>query len=111
MTVSVKMLIGPKYMESTQTTQYTSTSVKTIIDAFTITNNDTVARTFSVNIVPSGGSVGADNKIVKDQTVQAGETYPVWQLIGHDLDVGAFISTIASSASALTMYVSGRQVS
>ena len=35
MTVTVKVLIPPKQAEGTQTTQYTATNCKTIIDKFT----------------------------------------------------------------------------
>jgi hypothetical protein len=51
MTVTVKVLVPPKQMEATQTTQYTATNAKAIIDKATVTNTDTVNRTFSVNLV------------------------------------------------------------
>jgi len=110
MTVTVKTLIPPKQMESTQTSQYTATSVKAIIDKATVTNTDTVNRTFSVNIIQSGGSATNANLIIDDRAVIPGETYLCPELVGHELDPGAFISTIASAATALTMRVSGREI-
>lgn len=110
MTVTVKTLIPPKQMESTQTSQYTATSVKAIIDKATVTNTDTVNRTFSVNIVQSGGSATNANLIIDDRAVVPGETYLCPELVGHELDPGAFISTIASAATALTLRVSGREI-
>jgi hypothetical protein len=50
MTVTVQAIIS-KELEAVQTTQYTSTAARTILDKFTVTNNDAVARTFSVNLV------------------------------------------------------------
>jgi hypothetical protein len=110
MTVTVKTLVPPKQLEATQTTQYTATSAKALIDKATVTNTDTVNRTFSVNIVQSGGSATNANLIIDDRTVIPGETYLCPELIGHELDPGAFISTVASAATALTMRVSGREI-
>lgn len=110
MTVTVKTLVPPKQMEAIQTTQYTATAAKALIDKATVTNTDTVNRTFSVNLVQSGGSPSNANLIIDDRTVVPGETYLCPELIGQELDVGAFISTIASNATALTLRVSGREI-
>ena len=110
MTVTVKVLVPPKQMEATQTTQYTATNAKAIIDKATVTNTDTVNRTFSVNLVTSGGSAGNANLVIDDRTVVPGETYLCQELVGQALESGGFISTIASAATALTIRVSGREV-
>lgn len=110
MTVNWKTLVPPKQLESTQTTQYIAASVKTIIDKATVTNTDTVNRTFSVNLVQSGGSATNDNLMIDERTVIPGETYLCPEIVGHELDPGAFISTIASAATALTLRVSGREI-
>ena len=73
-------------------------------------NTDTVNRTFSVNLVQSGGSAGNANLIIDDRAVVPGETYLCPELVGQELDAGAFISTIASNATALTLRVSGREI-
>jgi hypothetical protein len=111
MSVIVKALVPPVQMGASQTTQYTATAVRAIIDKATVTNTDTVARTFSVNLVQSGGSASSLNLAISTKTVVPGETYLCPELIGHVLDSGAFISTIASAASALSLRVSGREVS
>jgi hypothetical protein len=111
MTVTVTVLVPPKQMEATQTTQYTATNVRAIIDKATVTNTDTVSRTFSVNIVTSGGSAGNANLVIDTRTVQPDETYLCPELVGHVLAPGGFISTIASNATSLTLRVSGREVS
>ncbi len=110
MTVTVAVLVPPKQMEAVQTTQYTATSVRAIIDKATVTNTDTVSRTFSVNIVTSGGSAGNANLVIDTRTVQPDETYLCPELVGHVLAPGGFISTIASNATALTLRVSGREI-
>jgi hypothetical protein len=111
MTVTVKVLVPPKQMEATQTTQYTATSVKAIIDKATVTNTDTVNHTFSVNLVTSGGSAGNANLVIKTRAVVPGETYTCPELVGQALESGSFISTIASAATTLTLRVSGREIS
>jgi hypothetical protein len=110
MTVTVTVLVPPKQMEASQTTQYTATNVRAIIDKATVTNTDTVSRTFSVNIVTSGGSAGNANLVIDTRTVQPDETYLCPELVGHVLAPGGFISTIASNATALTLRVSGREI-
>lgn len=110
MTVTVKVLVPPLQMQNSQTTQYTATAAKAIIDKATVTNTDTVNRTFSVNLVTSGGSAGNSNLVIDDRTVVPGETYLCPELVGQALDPGGFISTIASAATALTLRVSGREI-
>ena len=110
MTVTVKTLVAPLQMQATQTTQYTATLAKALIDKATVTNTDTVNRSFSVNLVQSGGTAGNANLIIDDRTVVPGETYLCPELVGHELDPGAIISTIASAATALTLRVSGREI-
>lgn len=111
MTVTAKVLIAAKTAENSQTTQYTATGVTAIIDKFTATNYDTVARTISVNLVTSADTAGNQNLIVKTKTLQAGETYTFPEIVGHVLAPGGFISTIASAASAVNIRASGREVS
>ena len=110
MTVTVTVLVPPLQLQNSQTTQYTATSVRAIIDKATVTNTDTVARTFSVNLVTSGGSAGSSNLVIDTRTVQPDETYLCPELVGQVLAPGGFISTIASAATALTMRVSGREI-
>lgn len=110
MTVTTAVLIPAKIAEDVQTTQYTSTNLTTIIDKFTATNYSGSAATLSVNLVTAGGSAGNGNLIVKTKTLQAAETYTFPELVGQYLSAGAFISTIAGTASAINIRASGRTV-
>lgn len=110
MTVTVKALVPAKTVEATQVTQYTATGVTAIIDKFTATNYSAVAATISVNLVTSAGSAGNNNLITKTKTLQASEVYTFPELVGQVLNSGDFISTIAGTASAINMRVSGREV-
>ena len=110
MTVTVKVLVPAKTVENTQTTQYTASGVTTIIDKFTATNYSASAATISVNLVTSSFSAGNNNLITKTKTLQPAETYTFPELVGQVLGSGDFISTIAGTASAVNIRVSGREV-
>ena len=110
MTVTVKVLVPAKYAEATQTTQYTSTGVTTIIDKFTATNISASAATISVNLVTVADTAGNTNLITKTKSLQAAEVYTFPELVGQVLGAGDFISTIAGTGSAINIRVSGRQV-
>lgn len=110
MTVTVKNLIPAKQAENTQTTQYTATNCKAIIDKFTATNTSAGNVTISVNLVISGGSASASNLIVDTRAIAPDETYTFPELVGQVLESGSFISTIASAATSLTIRASGREI-
>lgn len=111
MTVTVKVLIPAKQAENAQTTQYTATNVKAIIDKFTVTNTSGNNVTFSCNLVTVSGSAGASNLIIDARTIVPDETYTCPELVGQALDVGGFISTIAGAGTSLTIRASGREIS
>jgi len=110
MTVTVKVLIPAKQAENTQTTQYTATNCKTIIDKFTVTNTSAGNVTFSVNLVTSGGSAAASNLILDTRSIAVDECYTCPELVGQALESGGFISTIAGAATSLTIRASGREI-
>jgi hypothetical protein len=110
MTITVKTLVPAKQLEATQTTQYTATNCKAIIDKCTITNTSASNITVSVNLVVAAGTPGANNLIVDTRSIVPDETYTFPELVGQVLESGTFISTIASAATSLTMRVSGREI-
>jgi len=109
--ITVKVLIPAKTAENTQVTQYTATGVTAIIDKFTATNYSAAAATISVNLVTSADTAGNQNLITKTKTLQPNEVYTFPELVGQVLSPGAFISTIAGTASAINIRASGREVS
>lgn len=110
MTVSIKVLIPSKQAEASQTTQYTATAAKAIIDKFTGTNTSAGNVTISVNLVSSGGAAGVSNLIVDARTIAPDETYTFPELVGQALEPGGFISTLASAATSITIRASGREI-
>ena len=110
MAVTVKNIIPRKQAEATQTAQYTATNCKTIIDKFTVTNTSAANATISVNLIPSAGSASDANLVIKTRAIAPNETYTCPELIGQVLENGGFISTIAGTATALTISASGREI-
>lgn len=110
MTVTAKTLIAAKIAENAQTTQYTATNVRAIIDKFTATNYSAGAVTLSVNLVTAADTAGNQNLIVKTKSLAAGETYTFPEIVGHILDASGFISTIASAATSVNIRAAGREI-
>lgn len=110
MTITSKVLIAAKTAENVQTTQYTATSVTTIIDKFTATNYGAVAASLSVNLLNPAGTSSNDNLIIKTKTLQPSETYTFPELVGQVIANGGAISTVASAATAVNIRASGREI-
>ena len=109
MAVTIKVLIPAKQAENSQTTQYTATNCKALIDKFTATNTSGGNVTISVNLVTSG-SAAATNLIVDARSIAPNETYTFPELVGQALESASFISTLASAATSLTIRASGREI-
>ena len=110
-TVTTKVLVEAKIAEAAQTTQYTANNVSAIIDKCTATNYSATAATISINLVTNGDTVGNANLIVKTKTLQPSETYTFPEIVGHSIMPGGFISTIAGTATAINLRISGREIS
>lgn len=109
--ITSKPLFEALQAQNAQTTQYTTPpGTKTILDKFTGTNTTAAAATLSVNLVASGGAAGAGNLISSVKTIAPGEAYTFPELVGHVLAAGDFISTIAGTATAITIRASGREI-
>lgn len=111
MTVTAKVLVPAKIVASSQTTQYTASNVTAIIDKLTATNYSSLAATISVNLVTAYDTAGNQNLITKTKTLQPAESYTFPEIVGHVLMSGDYISTVASSATAINMRCSGREIS
>lgn len=106
------VLADAAYATTSDATIYTvPANTRTIIDKFTVTNNDSSTHTLSVNLIPSGGLVGATNLIIDAMTIQIATSGPVdlTVLQNQILKAGDQISVKASSASNLVVRVSGRE--
>ena len=111
MPIIAKNLIPAKNIENAQTTQYVAANVTAIIDKFTATNFSSGIVNVSVNLAAVSEATGNSNLIVKTRTLQPGETYTFPEIVGHILPSGGFVSTLASSAAAVNLRASGREIS
>lgn len=112
MAVQARSLFTPLQVALAETTQYTAPAgTRTILDKFTGTNTTGAVAALTVKLVQNGGAAGAANTIVSAKTLQPGECYTFPELVGHVLNPGDFLSTLATVAAAITIRASGREVS
>lgn len=109
MTTTPKALIDAKFAEAAETPQYESKDCKTSIDKFTATNVTAANATIAVRLPKSGETAGTGNTIVHTKTIAAGACYAFPELIGHILESGDVLSTLAGTANAIVLRASGRQ--
>jgi hypothetical protein len=111
MTVIAKPLVEAKFAENAQTTQYTAPpGTRTVVDKFTATNVTGASATLAINIIPSSGTAGSSNVITQTKTIAAGATEVLPEQVGQILGPGDAISTLAGTASAIVIRISGREV-
>lgn len=110
MGITIKNIIPAKFAEASQTTQYTATNCKAIIDKFLATNNGATTETISLNIVVSGETAAVSNRVVNAKQLTSGESYTFPEVVGSVLESDSFISSIASTISAITIAASGREI-
>lgn len=111
MTVTAKPLLEAKYAEAVETTQYTApVGTRTIIDKYSVTNVTASPATIMSRIVASGGAASAANTITYTKTIAAGATDVMPEQVGQILSAGDFVSTLAGTASALVIRISGREI-
>jgi hypothetical protein len=111
MSVTARALFEPLQASNAETTQYTTPlASRTIIDKFTATNVTAGALTITIKLIAFGGAASAANTIVASKSLAANECYTFPEIVGHVLNPGDFISTLASAAASITIRASGREV-
>lgn len=106
--LTAKKLFNPALLTASAATYYTSpANTRTLVKKLTFTNTDTVARTVTVYVIPSGGSASATNTLISARALAAGETYECFEAEGHVLSTGDFIQALASTTSVVSIQGSG----
>ena len=98
---------SPAQIAASATTYYTSTNCRTRIDKVTVCNTTAGTLTFTMYKIPSGGTASATNTVISAHSILAGETYTCPELVGHWLAPSDFIQALASSATSLSLEMSG----
>lgn len=115
MTTTAINFVPAKFVEDSQTAQYTvsapeANSVRAIIDSAVVTNVGSSAALFSCNLVTNTGSAGNSNLFIDEQRIEPGESYLCPEIISQVLEDGDFISTLSSLSNALSLRISGRLI-
>lgn len=106
MSVTTSTLVETTQLTNAETTVYTAT-VRTIIDK--ASSYGVAAADLTVRLIGTGGTAGATN-ITEKKTHAIGETYNWPSVVGHTLEVGDFISVLASAATSINLRISGRKI-
>lgn len=110
-TTTPKVLIETKYAENALTLQYTATNCKADIYTCKATNVHASANVvFSVHIVPSSGSATAANRLLDERQIAPGESYLCPEITGELLANGDMIYTNCDTANAISMRISGAEI-
>ena len=103
------MSVTPRTITSAQLTTsaaayYTvPANTKSIIKKLTFTNSTAGALTFTVYLVPSGGTAGVTNILISAQAIAAGECVECFQALGQTLQTGGTIQALASAGASITV--------
>jgi hypothetical protein len=106
-------LVTDIQVAATDTTYYTvPANTRTTITSALVNNTTATPRTLTVNIIPNGGSLGASNEVVTDLVIPAAGAAPtqLTALIGQTMLAAGQVSMIADAATALTVLISGYEV-
>ena len=99
----------PVQIANSITTYYTAPATAggyAEIAEMSVANDATTAITFTIYYVPSAGTAGDYNIIIKDQTLASGDAFSITELLGHIyLEPSGFIQAIASVASQATLRI------
>ena len=110
MAVTVKKLVSSQQLTNANATYYTATNVTTIIDKCTVCNTTAGAVTLTLDLVDSGGSAGASERVISALSIAAGQTYTCPEMVGQVLNSGDTLQGLASANTSLTIRVSGREI-
>ncbi|QYC54508.1 hypothetical protein PP508_gp29 [Gordonia phage Samman98] len=105
---ALPQVLVSQQLASSETTQYTcpsATSVK--LATATLTNTSASAVTVSVSVVKSGGTAGSANRVVSAYSLAAGDSIVISELAGVFLGPGDLVSTLAGTASAVALVMTG----
>lgn len=80
---------------------------KVQVKKLTFANTDATARLLTIHQVASGGSASAANMVVPTVTIPAGGTYECFEIEGHILQAGDFITAFSDVANKVAVQGTG----
>lgn len=110
-TVTAKCLAETQYAGSSAAAIYTApAATKAIIDSMTVTNTDSSAHTVTIDIVPSGGTLGTGTTITSALSIAANTAVSLAEMKNQILNAADSIQVVASVASKVVVRLSGREI-
>ena len=92
------------------TTLYTAPALtRTLLTKASVHNQGTVAATFDVHIVPSGGTANADNRLLSACPIAAGDTLMLDEVKGVMLAAAGFV-VVRSYTATLNYLLNGTEL-
>jgi hypothetical protein len=114
MTITAVKIVPTQFLTNTSAAYGTPPAIGVVqqITRAVFVNTDTAAHAITVNVVASGGSATASNEVVAPtgRILQPGETWVSPELAGLNLVGGDQIYAHTDASSAVTMTVSGLQI-
>jgi hypothetical protein len=105
---ATKAIISNQQLTTSAVAYYTAPEgTYTRLTQVTVTNQDVSPRTFDIYLVPTGASANATTKIINSKTLQPGESYVPYQILGAVLQPASAIYAAASTATQMSVYASG----
>lgn len=108
---AIKTLIQGSTLTPTSTVYYTTPSgTNTRIGQMSLTNTDSVSHTVSVFLVAGATTPTTADYLIKNKTLQALETFVVYQAIGSVVSAGGTIQADADASSLVVIKASGTEI-
>ena len=107
--ITPKRLVAGAALTNTLVTYYTTTAPvsSATTKQLLLCNTDTVARTFTMNVIPPAGAASVSNTLFSAVTIQPGET-KVFGLTDV-MPVGYFLQAKADAGAVVSMTISGME--
>lgn len=111
MAIVFKNLVPGSQLTTATATYYTASNSTTgVIQNATVTNTSGGSQTYTAYIIIGGGSPSASNEVVAAKAVAAGTTDVCPELEGKVIEALGTLRMVASANGALTLMVSGIEV-
>lgn len=107
MALTPKQLAGGTLTASAAVYYTVPAGAKTRIDAFSVANFSASPATFSIWLVPTGGSALTSNILISARSIAAGASARVPEAINQWMAGGGTIQVSASTGAAITITASG----
>lgn len=108
MTIIATRLAGPVLLTNSAMTLFTApTNSIVFVSAASFDNTDTANHTIKVYVVPAGGTTGAANQVISNQSLSIGQSYQAPELRGLVLNPGDTIQALADTAALVNCIISG----